>query len=359
LPALSALVALGQQRSDHLAEIDKQRDSFDFYEQVELARLMLRLPDWHAHGIALRDKLMEQVYLTGRRATVNVPGYFGTPVGAQAQVVSMLVESGAPQDDVDRALLSLLGLAKDGLWGCLCNNAEAMGALVSYAKVQGPPPDFSATATAGASSFSAAFRGYAQTSASKTIPMAELPRGKSTIALSKNGRGTLHYAVAFRYGVPPDSPGIYAGIRIDRFVRPANQSDVLLDFGLAAPAQPPSLAAARVYDIEDRITTDHDLQNVIVEDPLPGGLEAIDTTFQTATSYFQPGLSDWSIDYQQIYRDRVLTFAAELPAGVYAVHYLVRSVTPGDFAWPGARVSLQYFPEEFGRTATSRLTVTP
>ena len=359
LAALSALVELGEQRSDHLAEIDKQRASFDFYEQVTLARLMLRLPDWHAQGLALRDKLMEQVYLTGRRATVNVPGYFGTPVAAQAQVVSMLVESNAPQDDVDRALTGLLGLARNGLWGCLCDNAEAMSALVSYAKAQGAPPDFSASATVGATNFEATFQGYAQTSAAKTIPMAELPRGKSTIALAKSGHGTLHYAVAFRYAVPPASPGIYAGIRIDRFVRPANESDVLLGFGLAAPAQQPSLAAARVYDIEDRITTDHDLTNVIVEDPLPGGLEAVDTTFQTATSYFQPGLSDWSIDYQQIYRDRVLSFAAELPAGVYAVHYLVRSVTPGDFAWPGARVSLQYFPEEFGRTATSRLTITP
>ncbi|WP_369010516.1 hypothetical protein [Nostoc favosum] len=37
------------------------------------------------------------------------------------------------------------------------------------------------------------------------------------------------------------------------------------------------------------------------------------------------------------------------------MHYLVRSVTPGTFSWPGAEVRLQYAPEEFGRTAESTL----
>ena len=97
--------------------------------------------------------------------------------------------------------------------------------------------------------------------------------------------------------------------------------------------------------------------DVIVTDPLPAGLEAIDAGFQTSTKYFQASSDDWQINYQQIYRDRVLAFAQHLPAGVYAVHYLVRSVTPGIFAWPGAEVSLQYAPEEFGRTASSRLTI--
>jgi uncharacterized protein YfaS (alpha-2-macroglobulin family) len=160
-----------------------------------------------------------------------------------------------------------------------------------------------------------------------------------------------------RYGVLVTTPGIYNGIRIDRFVRAAGSDALLASFGLGKTATP-SLAAAKVYDIEDRVTVDHAVENVVVEDPLPGGLEAIDTSFATSTSYYEAAAGSWQLDYQAIYRDHVLGFAAELPAGVYAFHYLVRSVTPGDFIWPGARVSLQYAPEEFGRTASSRLTVT-
>ncbi len=69
------------------------------------------------------------------------------------------------------------------------------------------------------------------------------------------------------------------------------------------------------------------------------------------------GWDDWHLDNRTIDRDGVTGFASHLAAGVYALHYLVRSVTPGDYAWPGARAYLQYAPEEFGRTSASRLRV--
>ena len=50
--------------------------------------------------------------------------------------------------------------------------------------------------------------------------------------------------------------------------------------------------------------------------------------------------------------------AESLLPGVYELHYLVRSVTPGAFAWPGAHDYLQDAPEEFGRSAGTTLNVT-
>ncbi len=47
-----------------------------------------------------------------------------------------------------------------------------------------------------------------------------------------------------------------------------------------------------------------------------------------------------------------------LGPGVYDLHYLVRSVTPGTFAWPGARAYLQDAPEQFGRSAGTTLKIT-
>ena len=65
----------------------------------------------------------------------------------------------------------------------------------------------------------------------------------------------------------------------------------------------------------------------------------------------------WQIGHQQIYRDKVVAYGDSLDAGVYSLHYLVRSVTPDTFEWPGAQVHLQYAPEEFGRSASSYLEV--
>jgi uncharacterized protein YfaS (alpha-2-macroglobulin family) len=99
------------------------------------------------------------------------------------------------------------------------------------------------------------------------------------------------------------------------------------------------------------------VDHLVITDPLPAGLEAVDATFQTSTQYYQARRDSWQIDYQTIYKDRVVAYADHLAAGVYSFHYLVRSVTPGTYAWPGAEVHLQYAPEEFGRTASSTLIV--
>jgi alpha-2-macroglobulin len=110
-----------------------------------------------------------------------------------------------------------------------------------------------------------------------------------------------------------------------------------------------------VFDIGLEVIADHPVDHVVITDPLPAGLEAIDTTFQTSTPYFQAKSDPWQIDYQTIYKDKIVAYGDRLEAGVYTIHYLVRSVTPGTFQWPGAEVHLQYAPEEFGRSSLSQL----
>jgi hypothetical protein len=291
---------------------------------------------------------------------VNDPGAGETPVGAQAQLLGLMVESAMPAERIDKTLTSLLGMRRNGTWGCACDDAEALNALVTYDKKTGPPGSFGVTVRAGGASALATFQGYAKSLQAFSFELGPkgVPVGKSTLTMNKQGSGTLHYTVALRYPSPDSGPGAYSGIRIDRLVHPANDPSTLATFGLAAVAADAThLTSARVFEIEDRIVTDHALDNVIITDPLPAGLEAVDASFQTATRYFQAGADTWQIDYQQIYSDRVLAFAHYLAPGVYAVHYLVRSVTPGNFSWPGAEVHLQYAPEEFGRTSSSRLTI--
>ncbi|MGA7937802.1 MAG: hypothetical protein WCA35_29910, partial [Kovacikia sp.] len=65
----------------------------------------------------------------------------------------------------------------------------------------------------------------------------------------------------------------------------------------------------------------------------------------------------WQLAYQTLYKDRVVAYGDRLEPGVYTLHYLVRSVTPGTFLYPGAEAHLQYAPEEFGRSAASTLEV--
>ncbi len=354
LNVLAALAENGNVRSEFVGQIYAQRDAFDPTTRIVLARQLARLPAWSDQAKQLREKIGQNVYETGRTAGLSA---FDSGTSAQAQLVLLYAQTRQPLDQIDRVLQSLLNLRKDGLWGCPCANAVALDAIVAYAALQPTPPAFTASATVGTSApRTAAFNGYQKTSADVNYPMAEVPRGRTTVALKKTGNGTLHYVVAYRYRVTGDAPGRYQGLRIDRIVRPANASEVLATYGLQQPT-PLTVTATSVFEIEDRIITDHPVDRVSLVDPLPAGFQAVDASFQTSSTYYQARSDNWQIDYQQIYFDRVEAFARHLEPGVYGVHYIVRSVTPGTYAWPGATVSLLFAPEEFGRTANSSLIV--
>ncbi len=358
LEALETLVFLGDTRDDRLSEIVPAQDLLSYYERAELARVLVRLPAWHAQGLALRDKLFANVYQTSRGAVVNEPGaWIETPAAGQAQMLLLAIETKMPPSTVDALVTSLLGMRANGTWPCGCDAAEALAALTVYAGLQPEPPSFDAGARVGTQSISAAFKGYDVTTAATSIPAAALPEGKSAIVFSKTGRGTLHYVASYSYAVEGPAAGRYQGIRIDRIVRTPGKPDVLAAFGLSLPAGPSGFAVGNVFAIEDRIVLDHPVDRLVVVDPLPAGMEAVDAAFATSTQYYDAQDTNWQIDYQQIYADHVLAYASHLEAGVYGVHYIVRTVTPGTFGWPGARAYVQLEPEQFGRSASSVVTL--
>src|SRR5581483_1916538 len=169
--------------------------------------------------------------------------------------------------------------------------------------------------------------------------------------------GTVHYLVSYTYPVPNDAPGELAAFRVVRSVTAPGAAGTPLVTMDLAPVQPVTLAAGKVFDVGVRVIVDHPVDRLVIDDPLPAGLEAVDTSFQTSLQAIVPQSDSWQIDAQQIYRDRVVAYAQHLDAGVYEVHYLARSVTPGAFAWPGARAYLTDAPEQFGRSAGSQLKV--
>lgn len=98
---------------------------------------------------------------------------------------------------------------------------------------------------------------------------------------------------------------------------------------------------------------------VVVDDPLPAGLEAVNPDFLTASEESRRQMEDmensghrwwWAgFNHTEIRDDRVLLFADSLPPGIYTHRYLARALTFGTFHAPGTRVEEMYSPEVFGR----------
>ncbi|HEX3670340.1 MAG TPA: alpha-2-macroglobulin family protein [Candidatus Cybelea sp.] len=359
--ALWALAGAGPPRTDFLAEIVARSNDFDSATQIRLARYLLRAPGWHARGAALAARLRQTLYVTGRYSVMNAStrwSWLGSLVDAQAQMLQLLLEQRAPVEQLDGAVRALVAQQCGCGWPTTDDTASAVTALAAYAATERLAPA-SATASVGDRTIGSARFGSTASSQTFSVPAADL-HGKAILVRAQGG--TAHYVVLYTYPVAPNAPGELAALRVVRVLSdPSAATAATSPAPLAtmdlATALPVSVAAGRVFDVGVRTIVDHPVDRLVIDDPLPAGFEAVDTGFRTSLQAIVPQSNSWQIDTSQIYRDRVVAYAQHLDPGVYELHYLVRSVTPGTFAWPGAHAYLRDAPEQFGRSAGSTLTV--
>jgi len=111
-----------------------------------------------------------------------------------------------------------------------------------------------------------------------------------------------------------------------------------------------------------------DLHYIVINDPLPAGLEAIDASIATDTAvpakytmqdYDQRGYGWWYFTHTELRDEKVVLSADFLPAGTYVYTYLARASTTGTFSVIPPTASEFYFPDVGGRGAGSTFIVLP
>jgi uncharacterized protein YfaS (alpha-2-macroglobulin family) len=131
-----------------------------------------------------------------------------------------------------------------------------------------------------------------------------------------------------------------------------------------------------------RVTVPADRAFVALEDPLPAGLEPVDTGLRTSgveafastgsrSAAVEGDGSTWQAflygrwdggrwspwEHQELHDDRVSYFARVLWTGSYTASYIARATTAGSFVAPPAYAEEMYNPAVQGRTAGVRLLV--
>jgi uncharacterized protein YfaS (alpha-2-macroglobulin family) len=359
LNTLIALSELGDKRNSFLNNIYQQRKNFDIVTQIKLARYLSQFSEWQDESQQMLNQLQQNIYETGRTAVISLPrswGWMNSSTTAQAQALRLFIAKQSKAEVIDKLFQSLLAMRRDGTWQNNYDNAQALSALVEYSQLQPTPPNFATTVKlAGQKLGENRFTGYQNSSLQLNVPIDKLPRGRHDLTLQKSGNGKLHYLVAYNYRLQGNQPGRFNGLRITREISKVREEKVLQKTGMYAFDKPLTVDSGQVFDIGLEIISDHPVDHIVIKDPLPAGFEAVDQSFQTATAALQAKADSWQLGYRNIYRDRIIAYADHLEPGVYSLHYLVRSVTPGTYSWPGAEAHLQYAPEEFGRSAESTI----
>jgi uncharacterized protein YfaS (alpha-2-macroglobulin family) len=160
------------------------------------------------------------------------------------------------------------------------------------------------------------------------------------------GNGSLHYMIRMQYFRPVDQ------------IKPASEGVGVTRTYLTADRK--SAALGSTIRVQLRITAPQDLFYLTLEDPLPAGAEAVDSSLQTTsqlaqinnTSKIPTGTENlsWYVTHTDLRDNRTVLFLDFLPAGTYQYTYLIHCDTQGVFHALPTHIEQSYFPEVFGRS---------
>jgi uncharacterized protein YfaS (alpha-2-macroglobulin family) len=284
-----------------------------------------------------------------------------------------------------RLAKGLLAARRGGAWRTTQENAWALLALDGYRKAQEKDaPDFDAAVFFGEKEvFTAPFHERTVKAQGKSFAAAEIfGRSGESLAFQVRGKGRLFYEARLRYAKKelPTAPlerGFFVK-KILRSVKPEALSDALRTL----PSQ--SVTSANASDlvlVDLLVVTPDPREQVVIDDPLPAGLEPVQTNLATTARDLMvtdmgdagdEGDADDARDYdrraagstfqrswyhREFHDDRVLTFVDHMAAGMYHYRYLARATTAGSFVVPPTKAECMYEPETFGRTSATSFEV--
>ncbi|HEY8944850.1 MAG TPA: alpha-2-macroglobulin family protein, partial [Polyangiaceae bacterium] len=299
----------------------------------------------------------------------------------QALVLRGLVASAPTHQLLPALARGLLAARRGGTWTTTQESAFALAALTDYRDaVEKEEPDFEARALLGDRAvLQARFTGRAFAAREARVPMAELSRqAGALLRFERDGRGRLFYQARLRYARTelPRSP-LDAGFYVEKSLSRVDPA------ALDAPISPglqPSASSFRAGDLvlaDVLVVSSAPREYVAIDDPLPAGLEAINTALATTASRYElpagtepcadcPGGRDRIAEgrfvrepghRRELHDDRVAFLVDHLPPGIHRFRYLARATTFGSFVVPPTLATGMYDPEIFGRTAATAVEV--
>lgn len=181
-----------------------------------------------------------------------------------------------------------------------------------------------------------------------------------------DGPGNLYYTAHLNVALPVELvPALDQGIIISRSYYRLDSSETdLSDAEPVTQAQQGDLLLVRLT-----LVAPNALHYVMIEDPLPAGLEAVDQSLEISPQnlqipqeyswedVFSRGWGWWYFEHTQLRDEKVLLSASYLPAGTYIYTYLARASTVGTFNVIPPTAQEFYFPEVYGRGEGSQFVV--
>ena len=261
-------------------------------------------------------------------------------------------------------------------WENTQENMFCMNALIDYSRgYESDSPDMTLRVL-----FNAEALGRAKFTDLRDDPvMFEKPIGTddagrtATIKVEREGQGRLYYSTRLSYALQTfRKDPINAGIEVHReYSREHNgQWEILKD--------PMQLIRGDLVRVDLYVSLPTARNFVVVDDPVPGGLEPVNRDLATASTvdadkgafkhaggswwfrysdWSSYGVSRWSFYHQELRHKAARFYSEYLPAGNYHLSYTAQAIAAGEFVVMPVYAEEMYDPDVFGQGVAAALKV--
>lgn len=367
--ALDALSLYGEAPNGYMDQLYGRRDQLPFLAKAHLLKAAKQLKADGKAVDTLAQELLNQAKVAPRSLHFELPEgerwdwLHASSVQATAVCLEALITAHDGFAGDEKAVQWLAGERKDkGAWRSTQENAWGLRAFDAfYRKYEAQPPSFKGVLDltgpgAKRQLWSQDFVGRSLSTLFKALSFEDVfgDKDEADLRFTKQGTGRLYYSLLMKYTPKRFDKPAFEGFEIRRTVTDLETGADVGD----------KLQAGRRYKVTLNVDSRQDRSFVALVDPLPGGVEAVNTAFATEDSLQAEKAGVTGGDYygfmhHELYDDRVQIFANYLREGAHEWSYLIQATNPGSFARPSAWIEQMYEPEVFGRTASGQTEVAP
>lgn len=260
-------------------------------------------------------------------------------------------------------------------WENTQENLFCMKALADYAKTyEEDEPNMKVSAKLDGKTFGdAVFEDVKDAPKTLSKPLEGLKPGTtSKLQINRDGDGRLYYAARLRYALKNPPNDVNAGMEIKR------EYSILKDKAWKLVKGPLEIKRGDLVKVDLFLSLPTARSFVVVNDPLPGGLETVNRDLATASNvdadqaqfdesggsmwfkfndWNEYNFSRWSFYHKELRHDSARFYADWLEPGNYHLSYTAQAVATGTFSIPGAIAEEMYDPDIYGRASKGELIV--
>lgn len=355
--ALYCLALLEQPQPAYMEQLYKQREQLSLFGKTMLLKALFHGKGGLSSQTTLVQELLNLIKVSPtlahfeERPEWKSRWIYSSNIRTTALILQSLLEIGSEHSLIPPLARWLVERKKAGGWISTQDNVYAFYALNEYyRRYEIERPEYKIGVTFAGKLlmeevFSAGKKGLIQ----QDFSLQPYPAGKILpLNINKTGPGMLYYETRLKY-----APAHSLNARDEGFT-------VYKSF-LDLEGKPiTKFKAGELLVVSLQVIIPQERMFVVINDPLPAGLEAVNPSFQTTSREQQQDLSQLSADAKkgwwtgfnhiEIHDDRVLLFADSLTPGIHTHYYLARALTFGTFINPGTYAEEMYSPEVFGRS---------